>query len=67
MLLNTVPSFVCMCMCVCVCVCVLLLTVFSSCVSFSTRLKQFLLFTLNDTSDLSCFSETRQLYRGISS
>ena len=44
MLLNTVPYFVCMC----VCVCVLLLTVFSSCVSLSTRLKQFLLFTLND-------------------
>ena len=50
----------------CVYVCVFMQTVFSSCVSLSTRLKQLLsFFSSSDTSDLSCFSEPRQLYRCI--
>ena len=49
------------------CVCVFLQTVFSSCVSLSTRLKQLLsfFFSSSGASDLSCFSESRQLYRCI--
>ena len=47
-------------------VCVFLQTVFSSCVSLSTRLKQLLsFFSSSGASDLSCFSEPRQLYRCI--
>ena len=66
MLLNTIPR-VRACVCVCVRACVRVFSVLVFRVSLSTRLKQFLLFTLSDTSDLSCFSETSQLYRCISS
>ena len=62
------PSFEYVCVCVYMCVCVFLQTVFSSCVSLSTRLKQLLsssFFSSSDASDLSCFSEPRQLYRCI--
>ena len=46
--------------------CVFLQTVFSSCVSLSTRLKQLLsFFSSCGASDLACFSEPRQLYRCI--